>query len=80
MSVLGNIPVILEGPDPLRLTGAVVDMGAGEVEPSGINAQEQGGVLLVVGTALALAKGAASVGPAGKAETASTTRPEALVC
>ena len=79
LSALGNIPVILEGPDPLGLVGTVVDVDVREVEPSGINARERGGASPVVGTTPALAEETAGVGPAGEAETANTTRPEALV-
>jgi len=54
-------------------------MGAGKVEPSGVGTHERGGALLIVGGAQALAKGTASVEPAGDAEKATATKPEALV-
>ena len=54
-------------------------MGAGKVEPSGINEHEQRGALPVMGASSALAKGTASIRPAGEAKTASTARPKALV-
>jgi len=79
LSALGNIPVILEGPDPLGLVGTVIDIDVREVEPSGIDAHEQGGALLVAGIALALAEGTAGIEPAGKAKKAITARPKALV-
>jgi len=79
LSALGNVPVILEGPDPRGLAGAVVDMDLWEVEPLCINAHEQGGAPLLVSTAPALAKDTVGVGPTDKAKTASTTKPKALV-
>ena len=39
-SALGNVPVILEGPDPLRLVGTVMDVDVREVEPSGVDTHE----------------------------------------
>ena len=79
LSASGNVPVILEGPDPFRLAGAVVNVDLQKVEPSCDNAHERGGALLVAGVALALAEGTASVEPAGKAEKAIAARPKALV-
>ena len=57
----------------------VADMGARKVEPSGVDTHERGGALLIVGDAQALAKGTAGVEPTGKAEKATTTKPEVLV-
>ena len=79
MSALGNVPLILEGPDPLGLVGAVVDVDAKGVEPSRIDAYEQGGAPLLVGVAPALAEDTVGVGPADEAETASAAKPKALV-
>jgi len=78
LSALGNVPVILEGPDPRGLAGAVVNVDLRKVEPSCVNAHERGGASPVVGAAPALAEGTAGVGPAGEAETATTAEPEAL--
>jgi len=79
LSALGNAPVILEGPDPHGHACMVVDTDAKEVEPSCVNAYEQGGVLPVVGATPALAEGTTSVKPADKAVTAIAAKPEALV-
>ena len=79
LSALSNVPVILEGPDPLGLVGAVVDVDVREVEPSGVDAHKRGGALPVVGVAPALAEGTAGVEPAGEAETATAAKSEALV-
>jgi hypothetical protein len=49
-----------------------------EVEPSGVDMHEQGGVPPVVSAALAMAKGTTSVKSAGGAEKATTTKSEAL--
>ena len=53
-------------------------MGGGDVESSNVNAHEPWGVLLVVGTAPALAEDTPGVEPAGKAERATAARSEAL--
>ena len=78
LSALGNVPVILEGPDPLGLAGAVVNADADEVEPPGSDVYKRGGVLPVAGAAPALAEGTASVEPAGKADRAMAARSKAL--
>jgi len=75
---LGNLPVLPENIGPFGLAGMTKKADARGVEPLGIDADEQGGVLLLMGTAPALAKGTAGVRPAGKAETATTTEPKAL--
>ena len=79
LSALGNVPVILEGPDPLGLAGAVVNVDLQKVEPLCVNAHEQGGASPVVGATPALAEGITSVKPASKAEKAIAARPEVLV-
>jgi len=50
----------------------------GESNPLGINTDKRGGVPLLMGTAPALAKGTASIGPTGKAKIATTAEPKAL--
>jgi hypothetical protein len=55
------------------------NVGKGDVESSNVNAHEQWGVLLVIGTAPALAEDTPSIEPAGKAERATAARPKALV-
>ena len=70
--------VLLVGCKQRLLAGMVVDVDAEEIDPLGIDAYKQGGALPIMGIAPALAEGTASVGPAGKAETASTAEPEAL--
>jgi len=70
--------VIPEAIATFGLAGAVVDVDAEEINPLGVDMHEQGGALLVVGIAPALDKGTASIRPAGKAKTASTTEPEVL--
>jgi hypothetical protein len=64
--------------DSLGLTWTVADMDTWKVGPSGVDAHKRGGALLVVGAAPALAKGTASVEPAGKGKT-TAAKPEALV-
>jgi len=54
-------------------------MDAKKFKPSGANVHKQGGVPLLVGTAPAPTKSTISVEPAGKAEKAITTKPEASV-
>jgi hypothetical protein len=49
------------------------------VEPSGVGAHEQGGTLLVMSAAPALAEGTAGIKPAGEAERAMAAKPDALV-
>jgi len=79
-SVLGNSPAFPENIDPFGLAGADKKVDARGVEPLHIDAHKQGGApLLVVGTAPALAKDTVGIGPADKAETASTAKPKALV-
>ena len=53
-------------------------MGGGDVESSNVNAHELWGVLLVVGTAPALAEDTPGIEPAGEAERAAAARSEAL--
>ncbi len=65
--------------DSLGLAWTVADMEARKVEPSDVDAHEQGGALPVVGAAPALAEGTAGVEPAGEAEKATAAKPEALV-
>jgi len=64
--------------DPLGLTGMVmkVDTDEGKVEHSGINTHGQRGALLVMGTILAVAKGTAGVGSAGRAGKATIAAPK----
>src|SRR5712691_3423025 len=57
---------------------AVADVDAGRVEPSRVDAHEQGGVLPVTGAAPVLVKETASVEPAGEAERAAAAKSEAL--
>jgi len=64
--------------DSLGPVCTVADMDAIEVECLCVDAHKQGGALPAVGAAPAQAEGTASVGPTGKAETATTTEPEAL--
>jgi len=78
VSALGDSPFLLGDLDPFGLPGVAKNTNAGEDKPSGIDAYEQGGALPVVGTASAQAEGTAGVGPAGKAEIATATEPEAL--
>ena len=67
-------------PDPFGLAGAAENVNAGEVEPSRVNAHEQGGgALPVAGTAPALAKNSAGVETAGEAEKAAAANFEALI-
>jgi hypothetical protein len=49
------------------------------LEPSSVNAHEQGGALPVVGAAPALAEDTAGIEPTGKAEKATAAKSEALV-
>ena len=78
MSALGNIPVILEGPDPLRLAGAVVNVDLRKVEPLCVNVHERGGASPVVGATPVLAEGITGVEPTSEAEKAITAEPKAL--
>ena len=77
-SVPGNSPAFPENIGPFGLAGADKNADAGGVEPLGIDADERGGAPLLMGAAPALAEGAAGVGPAGGAETATTAEPKAL--
>ena len=77
-SALGNSPFLLGDLDPFGLPGMAKNTSAGEDEPLGVDVHKRGGALPVVGTTSALAEGTASVGPAGKAEIATTAEPEAL--
>ena len=79
-SVPGNLPAFPDDvdPHPLGLVGLAEDMDVRELEPSSVDAHEQGGALLVVDAAPAVAKETTSVEPAGEAERAAATRPEAL--
>jgi hypothetical protein len=52
----------------LGLAFTIADADAREVEPSGIEAHERGGVLPVAGAAPAMAKGTAGIKPIGEAE------------
>lgn len=54
------------------------DTDGREVEPSGVDTHERGGVPPVMGAAVSMAKGTAGVEPARRAEKAATARPEAL--
>ena len=76
-------PPILLGclgdPDPFGLAGMAVNADVGEVEPSRIDAYEQGGAPLLVGVAPALAEDTVGVGPADEAKTACAAKPKALV-
>jgi len=74
----GNLPVLLENIGPFGLAGATKKADAGGVKPLGINADKRGGVPSLMGAAPALAKGTASIGPTGKAKTATTAEPKAL--
>ena len=83
-SVSGDSPFLGDHGSPGDLDNlgpacTVANMDAEGVERADIDAHEQGGTLPVVGAASALAEGTAGVGPAGEAETATTTEPEALV-
>ena len=79
-SVPGNSPAFPDDvdPHPLGLVGLAEDTDVRELEPSSVDAHEQGGALLVVDTTPAVAKETASVEPAGEAERATAARPEAL--
>src|SRR5712691_11424855 len=57
---------------------AVMDVDAGQVEPSCVDAHEQGGVLLVTGAAPVLVEETASIEPAGEAERAAAAKSKAL--
>ena len=76
--VLGDSPAFLEDIDPLGPVGMTKNADAEEVEPSGIDAHERGGMLAVVDTEPPLAEGTASIEPASGAERATAARPEAL--
>ena len=78
-SILGDSPVFTDDIDPLGPAGAAENADMRTVEPSCVDVHKQGGVLPVVGIALALAKDTVGVGPADEAETASAAKPEALV-
>lgn len=78
---MDNSPILfwgLQDPDPFGLAGMAENMDMGEVKPSHIDTHKQGGVLLVVGAATALAKGTASVKPTGEAEIAMAAKSKAL--
>ena len=79
-SVPGNSPAFSDDVDlhPLGLVGLAKDMDVRELEPSSIDMHEQGGALLVVDAAPAVAKETTSIKPAGEAERASAARPKAL--
>jgi hypothetical protein len=64
---------------PPSSSGMPKNVGARKVEHPCIDTHEQGGALLVISTASALAEGIASVEPAGKAEIATATKLKALV-
>ena len=64
--------------DSLGLVCTVADADAGRVEPSRVDAHEQGGVLPVTGAAPVLAEETAGVEPAGEAERAAAAKSEAL--
>ena len=74
----GNLPMLPENIGPFGLAGVTKNAEARGVKPLGINVDEQGGVLSLMGTAPALAKGTTSIRPAGKAKTATTTKPKVL--
>jgi len=82
---LGNSPFLLgdhgcpRDLDNLGPACMAENVDIGKVKPLCIDMYKQGGALPVTGAATALAEGTTGVRPAGKAETASTTRPEALV-
>src|SRR5712691_7564959 len=76
-----NSPILHGSPgdlDSLGLVCTVMDADAGRVEPSRVDAHEQGGVLPVTGAAPVLAEETAGVEPAGEAERAAAAKSEAL--
>ena len=70
LSAAANAPVSPVSPDSPGLAVTVVngDTDAGNVKTLGVDTHGRGGALPVVGTALAMAEGTASVGSAGGAE------------
>ena len=78
-STLGNVPVFHEYPDPLRPAAVAENADVRELEPSRLNTHERGRASPVMGAAPALAKGTASVKPAGQAEKAMAVKSEALM-
>jgi len=70
LSAAANAPEAPVSSDSPRLAVMVVngDTDAGNIETSGVDTHGQGGVLLVMGTALAMAEGTAGIGSAGGAE------------
>ena len=79
LSTLGNVPVLNEYPDLLGPVVVTENADVRELEPSRVNAHERGRTLPVMCAAPALAKGTASVKPAGKAEKAMAAKSEALM-
>jgi len=70
LSAVANAPVSPVSPDSPGLAVTVVnrDTDVGNVETLGVDTHGQGGVLPVVGAALAMAEGTAGIGSAGGAE------------
>src|SRR5712691_6887078 len=78
---LDSSPILHGSPgdlDSLGLVCTVADADTGRVEPSRVDAHEQGGVLPVTGAAPVLAEETAGVEPAGEAERAAAAKSEAL--